>query len=91
MKKLVKSLIIFLVAGLVISNVYIFVVGIKSAGDIVRLEEKLETLKRDNLDLENKLSYVSSLEYAASRAADLNFETKAIPSYLDNLKYAANR
>lgn len=77
--------------GLVLANVYIFVAGIKSSVEITKMETELEKIRQENYTLESKLGEVSSLEYAASMAANMNFSKKAVPTYLENLKYALNR
>lgn len=91
MKKLIKTIIFILFIGLILSNVYIFVAGINASNEIVRLEKKLDKLRQDNIELDTQLGQVDSLEYAASMAASFDFEKKAVPLYLDGLKYALNR
>lgn len=91
MKKLIKGIIYFLFVCLVITNVYIFVAGIKSSNELTQMENQLEKFKQENIDLESRLSQVDSLEYAASVAASINFDKRAVPTYLESLKYALNR
>jgi len=91
MKKLIKPTIILFFIALVVANVYIFVVGIKSSVEITKMESQLENLRQENYSLESKLGEVSSLEYAASMAANMDFSKKAVPTYLESLKYALNR
>lgn len=91
MNNLLKTLISVFFITLVIANAGIFVAEIKSSTEITRMETELDSLKQSNIDLENKLGEVSSLEYAASMAAAMNFSKKAVPTYLDSLKYALNR
>jgi len=91
MKKLIKPTVIVLLAVLIVANVYIFVVGIKSSVEITKMETELENLKQANYSLESRLGEVSSLEYAASMAAKMDFSKKTVPTYIDNLKYALNR
>jgi len=91
MKKTIKAVIYLLVVCLVVTNIYIFVVGIQSSNEVSRMEKSLEKLRQENIDLESQLSQIDSLEYAASIAASLDFEKKAVPTYLDSLKYALNR
>jgi len=91
MKSAIKTIIFILLTVLIFTNIYIFMVGIRSSNDLTRMETDLAKLKQENIELENKLSYFDSLEYASSVAASLNFDQKAIPTYLDSLKYALNR
>jgi len=91
MKKLIKPVLFIFLAILILINVLIFVRGIQSAVEITKIESQLVSLKEENYSLENKLSEVSSLSYAASMAAELNFSQKTVPFYLDGLKYALNR
>ncbi|PIV09776.1 hypothetical protein COS31_02810 [Candidatus Roizmanbacteria bacterium CG02_land_8_20_14_3_00_36_15] len=91
MKLTIKGLMIFLFLLLVLTNTYIFMVGIKSSNELSKMETELEKLKQDNIELETRLSHVNSLEYAASVAASLNFQEKTVPTYLDSLEYALNR
>ncbi len=91
MKKLIKPAVIIFFTALIIANVYIFVAGIKSSVEITKMETELENLKQENYGLESKLGKVSSLEYAASMAANMDFSKKTVPTYLDSLKYALNR
>lgn len=91
MKKIIKPTIIILFTALILANVYIFVAGIKSSVEITKMETELENIKQENYSLESKLGEVSSLEYAASMAANMDLSKKAVPTYLDSLKYALNR
>jgi len=91
MKLTIKGLMIFLFLLLVLTNTYIFMVGIKSSNELSKMETELEKLKQDNIELETRLSHVNSLEYAASVAASLNFQEKTVSTYLDSLEYALNR
>lgn len=91
MKKILKPIIIIFFAALILTNVYIFVAGIRSSVEITKMETELENLKQENYSLESKLGEVSSLEYAASMAAKMDFSKKTVPTYLDSLKYALNR
>ncbi len=91
MNKVIKPLVVIFFSGLVFANVYIFVAGIKSSVEITKIEAQLEKIKQENYSLEGKLGEVSSLEYAASMAATMDFSKKTVPTYLENLKYALNR
>ncbi len=91
MKKKVQLLIIILFIFLSVTNVYIFFAGITSSNKLLKMEEKLKKLKEKNLQLESRLSRVDSLDYAASVAAQMDFNKKIVPTYLESLKYAFNR
>jgi len=91
MNNLLKTFISVFFVVLVIANAGIFVVEIKSSTEITKMETELDSLRQSNIDLENKLGEVGSLEYAASMAAAMDFSKKAVPTYLDSLKYALNR
>lgn len=91
MRQLIKTTILVLFISLMLTNACIFVAGIKSSNEVGRMETQLDKLKQENIELENQLSHVNSLEYAASVAASFNFDKKAVPTYLDGLKYALNR
>jgi hypothetical protein len=54
------------------------------------MEQKIVSLRRENRELETKVYEMDSLEYAASRAADLSFIKKVTPIYLEMFKYARN-
>ncbi|QQG44818.1 MAG: hypothetical protein HYW86_02810 [Candidatus Roizmanbacteria bacterium] len=66
-----------------ISQIYLFVSGIKISDNINMYESNIKKLKQDNMELENKLSKIESLGYAASQAAVLKYTKKAAPIYLD--------
>lgn len=91
MIRAIKFIILILFVGLILTNIHIFVNGIKSSVTMVQMEKELEKLRQENIDFESRLSQVNSLEYAASMAASFDFNKKAVPTYLENLKYALNR
>ncbi len=90
MKKIINNLIWVLLLMLVFLNGYTFVRGIQSASDLSQMEQKIVSLRRENRELETKVYEMDSLEYAASRAADLSFIKKVTPIYLETFKYARN-
>ena len=91
MFKALKTIIFTLFIGLILVNIFIFVAGIKSSAAVAHMEKDLEKLKQENVDLESQLSQIDSLDYAASIAASFDFDRRAVPTYLDSLKYALNR
>ncbi|MBI4226237.1 hypothetical protein HY612_03950 [Candidatus Roizmanbacteria bacterium] len=60
----------------------------KLSDKINHFEKEIKNLHQENLTLENKIYAVDSLQYAASIAAQFDFNQKAQPMYLENLKYA---
>ena len=90
MKKIISNLIWIFLLTLIFFNGYTFVCGIQSASDFNQMEEKIISLRRENRELETKVYEMDSLEYAASRAADLSFVKKVTPMYLESFKYARN-
>ncbi len=91
MKLLSKSIIWGIFAVLVVVNIFIFVNSIGLSDNINKFESDTKTLHQENLNLENEVYQIDSLQYAASVAASLNFSQKAQPIFLENLKYALNR
>ena len=90
MKKIISSLVWVFLLALIFLNGYTFVRGIQSGSDLNRMEEKIISLRRENRELETKVYEMDSLEYAASRAADLSLINKITPIYLETFKYARN-
>ena len=73
---------------LIIANVFAFVMSMKQSQSIQEFEMKTHALKLENSDLEEAMYNVNSLQYAASRAADLSFTAKAKPFYLHTMGVA---
>lgn len=63
----------------------------KLSDEINRYEKDIKKLKKENIELEKKVYEISSLKYAASVSASLDFTQKSSPLYFENLKYAFNR
>ena len=78
----------FLFTVLIIANVFAFVMSMKQSQSIQEFEMKTHTLKLENSDLEEAMYNINSLQYAASRAADLSFTAKAKPFYLHTIGVA---
>jgi len=90
MKKIINSLVWIFLLTLIFFNGYTFVCGIQSGSEFNRMEEKIISLRRENRELETRIYKMDSLEYAASKAADLSFVKKVSPIYLETFKYARN-
>lgn len=73
---------------LLFGNIYIFILGIKLGTDINSYEIETQKLKDNNIELEKKAYAVESLQYAASKAAEMNFTVKSSPIFPDNFVYA---
>lgn len=72
-------------------HIYLFVSGINLSGDINIFESGTKKLRLENKELEKKLYTVESLTNAASQAATLKYDVKAVPVYVNNLGIALNR
>lgn len=73
---------------LVFANGYVFVESMRLGNEVTRYEREIKKLYLENLDLENKVSSLDSLKFAASLAARLEFTKKSQPILLNNLIYA---
>ncbi len=91
MNNILKQIIWGTLALLISSNIYICISGMKIADEINYFEQQTKETHKNNLNLEKGLSLYDSYQYAASKAAELNFVKKTTPIYLENLKYALNR
>lgn len=74
--------------GLAIANIGIFISSMRLSDKITFYSSESKRLKEENLDLEQKIYEVNSLQKAASAAAELDFTKKAQPNYLNNLGVA---
>jgi len=88
MKNIIKSLVWLVFIALVVGNVYIFVSGIKTSDEINRFDKETTKLHEENTDLEKEINKVSSLQYTASKAAEMNFTEKPTPLVIEGQKYA---
>jgi hypothetical protein len=88
MKTIIKSIFFVVFASLVVANVYIFVSSIKLGERITFYESEIKKLHNANIELEQKVYKVNSLQYSASQAAALDFTKKVEPIYLDKLHFA---
>lgn len=91
MKSLFKKSLYLSMVVLVIANIAILVFGISLGDEVNRFEEKIVTLKRENLTLEKEVARLSSLRFAEIQAKNWDFTNLSEPVYLDNLRYAFNR
>jgi len=91
MKNIIKQTTLIVFLFLIVSNIYIGISGMRIADEINYFEREIKEIHKKNINLEKQLSLYDSYQYAASRAAELNFVKKMVPIYLDNLKYALNR
>jgi hypothetical protein len=90
MRNILKNSVWLIFFVLIVTNIFVFVSGIQLSDKINYFDIQTKDLHRSNLELENKLSEIGSLQHAASIAANLDFTQKAQPMYLENLKYAMN-
>lgn len=90
-KLILKNIIFGLFVFLVITNIVLFVSGIKLGDEINYFEKEIKVYHQQNVELDKQKSTISSLQYAASIAATLDFTQKSQPLYLDSLQYAMNR
>lgn len=74
----------------IVANIAIFVWGMGLGNEINFFEQETKRLHLQNIELDKKISYYQSLQFAASTAAVLDFTKKGTPVYLENLKYAKN-
>lgn len=63
-------------------NVYIFVSGLGLQSEMMYYEKETKRIEQENLDFQEKVFEANSLQYAASKAADLEFINRAEPFYL---------
>lgn len=84
----VKPLIILIFIGLAIANIGIFISSMQLSDKITFYDSETKRLKQENLDLEQKIYEINSLQKASSAAAELDFVKKAQPNYLQNLGIA---
>lgn len=88
MKYSMKYIIWIFFGILLVGNIYFFILGIKLGTDINKYETETQIFRDKNIELEKKAYAVESLQYAASKAAEMNFTVKSSPVYPDNFVYA---
>jgi len=89
--KILNKIVYLFFAILVIGNVYIFVSGIKLSDQINHFESETAKIHQENIELENKIFEITSLQQTASMAATLNFTEKPASIVFENNPYAFNR
>lgn len=72
-------------------HAYLSVSGNNLSVEVNRFESGTKKLRQENKELEKRLYSIESLTNAASQAALLNYDVKAVPIYLNNLGIALNR
>jgi hypothetical protein len=85
---IVKPLIVLMFFALAVANVGIFISSMHLSDKITFYDQESKRLKEENLELEQKIYEINSLQKAASAAAELKFNKKAQPNYLQNLGVA---
>lgn len=91
MKKIIKTAIWFLVVALLVCNVGMFLYDIQLSDKVKYYEGEISSYKEENKSLEKNLNKIESLSFAASQAAEMNFNKKANPIFLDPLQVALNK
>lgn len=79
---------VVLVLSLLIINVVLFSQTIVIGDNIAKLEQDIHQVKINNMELEQKLYTVNSLENLAKIAPSLGFTKDAQPTSLDNFTVA---
>lgn len=77
-----------IMAGLIISNLFVMISGIVISDEINNFEQKTDQLHKINLTLEKEVANLSSLKFAAEQAKEFDFTNSSAPQYIDQLKYA---
>lgn len=87
-KLLVNSTVWFVFFGLMIGNVYVFMQGISLSDQIHQYEKEIQKMRQENIELETKIYKAESITYAASLAAELEYDKKSEPVFFGEKKYA---
>lgn len=77
MKKLIKISIVFLAVFAIVTQITVIYISNMSAADSIsatKLAAKIENLKEDNLDIQDKILALASYQAISSRAAELGYE-----------------
>lgn len=83
MKKTIFLITWFSFTFLILINLYIFVSSIKIGSEVNSWENKISKLKKENLELENKVVVLNSYSNISSAAASLNFTQRSNAFYLN--------
>lgn len=84
----IRNTTIVLFFVLLAANIFAFVMSMHQSQSIQTFEEKTHTLTLQNSELEESMYNINSLQYAASRAAELAFTKQAQPRYLQSIEVA---
>jgi cell division protein FtsL len=74
--------------GLMVGNIYVFVSGLTLSDQIHTFEKEISNLHQQNSDLETKVYNMESITYAASLAAELDYNKKTEPVFFGEHAYA---
>ena len=77
-----------IMAGLIITNLFMFISGIVLSDEINNFELKTDSLRKINLSLEKEVANLGSLKFATEQAKKLGFTSFSSPQSLDQLGYA---
>lgn len=75
MNNIFKSSVWVVVILLVASNIFLFCSSIGLSDQISTFEKKISVIHEENISLETKVSYLTSLDFAKVKAPELNFTT----------------
>ncbi len=84
----VRNATIVLFFALLTANIFAFVMSMQQSQNIQSFEQKAHALNLQNSELEESMYNMNSLQYAASRAAELAFTKQAQPRYLQSIEVA---
>lgn len=76
---------------LIVGNIVIFAKSVSLSDNIVRLEQDIRTVRKENNQLEQKLYKKDSLTRIGKLAPKLGFTKEAQPYLIDNADYALAR
>ncbi len=85
---LIRNTTIALFFVLLTANIFAFVMSMKQSQSIQTFEQQTHSLNLQNSELEESMYNMNSLQYAASRAAELAFTKQAQPRYLQSIEVA---
>ncbi|OGK31701.1 hypothetical protein A3I56_05115 [Candidatus Roizmanbacteria bacterium RIFCSPLOWO2_02_FULL_43_10] len=85
MKKFLTALVLLFLLS---ANVVIFAQTVKISDDIVKLETRTGTLKKDNARLEQRVYAQNSIANLEELAKGLGFTKQSEPLFLDSQEYA---
>lgn len=77
--------------ALLFGNIYVFINGVQLSDKIHFYESEVKNLRQENINLEKHVYKFDSISYAASIAAELDYEDSKDMLYVTNPGYALNR